>query len=83
MRGGEHIIGVRIGKDLQPGLLQLHPHADRQRAADDSRRKREDEIHRADVLVIGGIQIATPSDWMIVLLPPSSAGSCHARCPCR
>ena len=79
VRRGEHIVGVRIGKDLQAGLLQLHPHADRQRAPDDPRQQGEDEVHRADVLVIGGIEIAAPSDRMIagVVRLLSDAGSCH------
>ena len=32
MRRGEHVIGGGTGKDPQTGLLQFHPHADRQRA---------------------------------------------------
>jgi hypothetical protein len=66
MRRGEDIVGVRIGKDLQPRLLQFHAHADRQRPPPDNpRRKREDEVNRADVLVVGGIDIAAPSNRMI------------------
>ena len=32
MRRGEHVIGGANWKDPQTGLLQFHPHADRQRA---------------------------------------------------
>src|SRR2546429_3610449 len=68
-----------MGKDLQTGLLQFHPHADRQRAPDNPRHEGKDEVHRADVLVIGGIEIATPSDRMIagVVRLLRDAGSYH------
>jgi hypothetical protein len=66
MRRGEDVVGVGIGKDLQAGLLQFHPHANRQRASDDPRQKGKDEVHRADVLMIGGIEKAAPSCRMIV-----------------
>jgi hypothetical protein len=78
MRRGEHVVGVRIGKDLQTGLLQFHPHADRERAPDDPRQDGEDEVHRPDVLVIGGIDIAAPSGRMIAgLVRLMSDSSCH------
>ena len=40
-------------EDLDARLLQLGAHEDRQRAADDAREDREDQVQRADVLVVG------------------------------
>src|SRR5260370_19044552 len=68
-----------MGKDWQPGLLQFHPHADRPCAPDNPRHEGKGEIHRADVLVVGGIDIAAPSNRMIagVVRLLRDAGSCH------
>jgi len=61
---GEHVVSVRW-KDLQAGLLQLHPHGDRPARPDDPRPEGKARYIVADVLVIGGIKIAAPSDRMI------------------
>ena len=52
--------GGQTVEDLDAGLLQLHAHDDRQSAADHPRHDGEDQIHRADVLVVGRIDIAPP-----------------------
>ena len=51
-------------EDLDARLLQLHAHDDRQRAADDARDDREDQVERADVLVVGRIDPARASRGM-------------------
>ena len=45
--------GGQAVEDLDARLLQLGAHEDRQRAADDAREDREDQVQRADVLVVG------------------------------
>ncbi len=61
MAGHEHVEGVRVGEDLQTGLLELDAHHDGEEATDQPREQREEQVHRADVLVVGGIQIAPPA----------------------
>ncbi len=39
-------------EDLDARLLKLHAHGDRERAADDAGDDREDQVKRADVLVV-------------------------------
>ena len=63
----EDVVGMGIGEDLHARLLQLEPHADRQSAADDPREKREDQVHRADVLVVGRIDVAPPAGRVVVV----------------
>src|SRR5262245_4717571 len=64
-------------EDLDPWLLQLHPHDDRQDAADHPRHDGEDEIHGPDVLVVGRIDIAPPPDGVIRMLARDSVLVCH------
>ena len=66
MRGGEYVVDVGIMKELQPGIHQLEPDADRECAADHAADQREDEVHRADVFVVGRIDVAPPATRMIV-----------------
>ena len=54
-------------KRLQTRLLQLHAHADRERAADHAGHDREDQVHRADVLVVRRIDEPAPSGRMPVV----------------
>ena len=51
-------------ENLDARLLQLHAHGDRERSADDPRDDREDQVHRADVLVVGRVDVALPAGWM-------------------
>ncbi|MNZ82547.1 hypothetical protein D3C78_1012460 [compost metagenome] len=41
-------------EDLDARLLQFHAHDNRQTAADDARHDGEDQVERADVLMVGG-----------------------------
>ena len=63
-------------KICMPGCLQLHAHGDRERAADDAGDDREDQVHRADVLVVGRIEPAAPAGRMTVLVRVVRAVSC-------
>ena len=58
--GDDHVEGLRIGEDLQPRLLQLHAHQDREGGADEAGAEREQEVEGADVLVVGGIHPPPP-----------------------
>jgi hypothetical protein len=53
MTSHEHVIGMRIGKNLQARLLQFHPDHDGKDSANQPRTHREHEVHRADVFVVG------------------------------
>ena len=55
-------------ENLDAGLVQLHAHQDREEAADHARDDREPQIHRADVLVVGRIDIAPPAGRMGVVI---------------
>ena len=66
MAGHEHVVGMRIGENLQTRVLQFHPDHDRKDPADQPRANREHEVHRADVFVVGRIEIAPPAGRMIV-----------------
>ena len=57
-----------IAEDLHARLHQLGAHAHRQHAADHAADHGEDEIHRADVFVIGREHPAPPSGRMIVVM---------------
>src|SRR5262245_19583260 len=52
-------------EELQPRMHQLEPHADRQHAAHQSADQREHEIHRADVFVVGRVEVTPPTMGMI------------------
>ena len=64
VRGHQHVVELRVGDVLQSGLRQLQPDVPGHRAADQRRDHRQDEVHRADVFMIGGIEPASsiPSD---------------------
>jgi hypothetical protein len=49
------------GEDLDARLGELPAHHHRQEAADDARDHREDQVERADVLVVGRIDPADPT----------------------
>ena len=81
MRRNETIVSVRIGEILQARFLQFHAHHDGKTTADNPRDQREDQIHHADVFVVGRINVASPSRGIgmavmrvIVVL---SGGLCH------
>ena len=59
--GGEHVEGLRILEDLETRLLQLHADGNGEGAAHDPRHDGEDQVHHADVLVVGGEDPAPPS----------------------
>ncbi len=60
--------GGKAREVLDAGLLQFETHDDRQDAADDPRDDREDQVHRADVLVVGGVEVAAPARRMVVVV---------------
>ena len=51
----------QAGENLDAGLGQFHAHHDGQEAADEPGDDGKPQIHRADVLVVGGIDIAPPA----------------------
>ncbi len=69
--GGETV------ENLDARLLQLDAHDDRQDAADQAGEDREPQIHRADVLVVGRIDISPPSGRMAVIV---MSGGCVCHC---
>ena len=65
--GHEHVEHVRVGEILHARALQLHAHDDRQEAADQARDDREDQVHRADVLVVRRIEPPDEEGWLAVV----------------
>ena len=61
MAGYEHVVGMRVGENLQARLLQFHPNHNGNDSTDQARADREHEVHRADVFVVGRIKIAPPA----------------------
>ena len=64
--GDDDVVGVAVGEDLHPRLLQLHAHGDGQCAADETSDDSEGQVHRADVFVVRGIEPAGPARGPIV-----------------
>ncbi len=64
----EHVVGVRIGENLHARFLQLHADAYRERAADDPRANREDQIERADIFMVGGEKPALEEARRVVVV---------------
>ena len=68
MCGNQHIEHVIIAaKDAIARLGQFHPEQDRHTATDDPRENREDKVHRADVLVVGRINVTAPAGRMMIV----------------
>ena len=65
--GDEHVEDFRVAENLHAGLHQLGAHAHREHAADHAADHGEDEIHRADVFVVGREHPAPPSGGMLVM----------------
>ena len=55
-------------KNCSPGLEQLEPYQHRHEAADEEHDAREDQVHRADVLVIGRVHPAPPAVRLVVVI---------------
>jgi hypothetical protein len=66
--GDEHVEDMRIREDLHAGLLQFEPHPEREDASDHAAHHGEHEVHRADVLVVGGEHEASPPLRNLVLV---------------
>jgi hypothetical protein len=66
VHGRERVEKLRIQK-LQPRLKQLQPDQHREGAADQPHQASEKEVHRADVLVIRGIDPAAPATRHVVV----------------
>ena len=84
MARDEHVIGLWVREILQARLGELKAHHDRQEAAYQSGGNREDQIHCADVFVVGRHDPTTPSGWMIgvsvVTVSVISCCVCHFIC---
>jgi hypothetical protein len=78
--GDEHVVGLRVREELQPRLLQLHAHADRQRGADEAGAEREDQVERADVLVVRRIEPAPPEGRRAVVIMVVGMGGVGGVC---
>ena len=74
--GHEHVEGLRVGEELHAGLLQLHAHGDRERAADDAGHEAEDEVQRADVLVVRRQEPPAPEGRDVIVVIRVSGVSC-------
>ena len=78
----EDVIGVRVLEDLQAGKHQLGAHHHRKKAAYEAGHDREHKIHRADVLVVRGIDITSPACGMIgVVAQAQIVCTCHGHSP--
>jgi hypothetical protein len=55
-------------EDLDARLLELEAHGAREQRADHTRDDREHKVHRADVLVVGRVDVAAPTGGMSVVL---------------
>ena len=84
MTRDEHVIGLRVREILQAGFCELKAHHDRQESANQSRKNCEDQVHCADVFVVGRHNPTTPSGWMIgvgvVTVSVISCCVCHFIC---
>src|ERR1043165_8375826 len=69
MAGDEDVESVRFLEDLQARIHQLGPHHHGEEAADAACHHRKDQVHRADVLVVGGIDVAPPAGGMVGMVP--------------
>ena len=79
MAGYEHVVGMRVGENLQPRLLQFHPDHDGNDPTDQARADREHEVHRADVFVVGRIEIAPPAAGICVGFLVRTSNFQHSR----
>ncbi len=69
-----------LPKICMPRFHQFGAHGHREQAANDTTYQGEDEIHRADVFVVGGIEPAPPSVRMIVMGDFGMGGLCCHLC---
>src|SRR3546814_10078036 len=61
MRRDHDVVKLGIDEDLQARLGKLGAHDDRDKAADETGRDGQHDVHRADIPVVGGIDPATPA----------------------
>ena len=59
---------MRLVENLQAGEHQFGAHHHREEAADHAGHHCEDKVHRADVLMVGGIDVAAPAGGMVSVL---------------
>src|SRR5262249_11557693 len=80
----EHVEHVTVGEILQARLLQLHAHHDGQEATHQPAHDGEQEIHGADVFVIGGVEPAPNAVGRMGVLAPGCVIcvrlACHLAC---
>ena len=77
----EHIVGLRIGEILKARLLELETHRDGEEATDQTRDDRENQIHRADVFVIGRHDPTLPTRRVAMVGIMRSRCVCHSFVP--
>ncbi len=81
MRGDIDVEHLGIAEDLHARIHQLEPHGDGEDAADDPADQGEDQVHRADVLVVGRVDPAAPTGGMIFVVGFFGMGViCHGSC---
>ena len=68
MRGGNHVVDLRVAEDLQARLHQLGAYNHRQQATEHPAHKSEAQVHRAYVLVIGRVGPTPPAARAVVSL---------------
>ena len=62
-------------ENLNARFMQFHAHGYREHPANDPRDNREDQVHGADILVVGRIEVALQSGRMVVRV--MCGCSCH------
>ena len=67
MSTDERVEDLGIAKDLHARIHELCPDTHRENAADHAAHHGEDEVHRADVLVIGRVKPAPPATRAIAV----------------
>src|SRR5688572_3837920 len=81
IHGGARFRAIgHLGKaveNLDAGLLQLPAYGDREKRTDYARHDGKDEVHGADVLVIGRIGIAAPAGRVMLGFAVIGISMCH------
>src|ERR1700722_17694627 len=68
MAGDEDVVSVRLLEHLQAGIHQFGAHHHQEESADDAGQDREHQIHGADILVVGRIDVTAPACGMMAVI---------------
>src|SRR5690606_11909568 len=83
VRRYQHVEEVVVAlQNSVAGIMQLHTHHDGECTTDDSRDDRENQIHRADVLVVRRIDVSLPASGVVAVISVRSCSwACHLSNP--